>query len=136
MNFLKILGKHRNKETNPINNTLITISATINAYARIHINKIKLYILSKGKKLFYLDTNNIVIDLKLGNNIVNVKKFDKLKLEHLIKEGIFITNKTYCLIDSNENFINKAKDIKSSSLKYNDYKKLLNNKSVSTIVKS
>ncbi len=136
MDFLKILGKHRNKETNPINNTLITISATINAYARIHINKIKLYILSKGKKLFYLDTNNIVIDLKLGNNIVNAKEFDKLKLEHLIKEGIFITNKTYCLIDSNENFINKAKDIKSSSLEYNDYKKLLNNKSVSTIVKS
>jgi len=136
LDFLKILGKHRNKETNPINNTLITISATINAYARIHINKIKLYILSKGKKLFYLDTNNIVIDLKLGNNIVNAKEFDKLKLEHLIKEGIFITNKTYCLIDSNENFINKAKDIKSSSLEYNDYKKLLNNKSVSTIVKS
>lgn len=67
--------------------------------------------------------------------MVNEKELGKLKLEHKINKGIFITNKTYCIINDNNEFINKAKGIKSSSLKYEDYKKLLENIAVKGVKK-
>ena len=45
---------------------------------------------------------------------------DKPVTEHIIKKGIFISGKTYGFIDINDNFINKTKGIKSSSLTYSD----------------
>lgn len=52
-----------------------------------------------------------------------------------VKKGIFITNKTYCLVDYKDKFINKATGIKSSSLSLTDYEKLLNNENVTTAIK-
>ena len=39
--------------------------------------------------------------------MVNAKELGKLKLEHKVGKGIFITNKTYCIIDNNNKYINK-----------------------------
>jgi hypothetical protein len=71
LSFLKVLMKDKDKELQHINNTSIVISAAVTAYARIHISKIKLYILSKGGKIFYSDTDSIVTNIKLSENIVN-----------------------------------------------------------------
>ena len=99
------------KEMQNMDNTSIVISAAVTAYARIHISKIKLDILSKGGKIFYSDTDSIVTDLELDEDMVNAKELGKLKLEHKVAKGIFITNKTYCIIDNNNKYINKAKGI-------------------------
>lgn len=58
------------------------------------------------------------------------KTLGKLKLEHEIKKSIFITGKTYCFYNVKNEFINKAKGVKSSFLTYSDYVNLLNNKNV------
>lgn len=136
LDFFKIVNKYKDSEYQNIENTSIAISAAVTAYARIHITKIKMYILYLGGEIFYSDTDSIVTNIKLPNSLVNKNELGKLKLEHIIKKGIFITGKTYCLIDENDNFINKAKGIKSSSLNYEDYLKLLNNENVNTAIKT
>ena len=136
LDFIKVLSKHKDKELSSIDNTSIVISAAVTAYARIYINKIKLYILSHSKNIYYSDTDSIVTDMKLGDHMVDNKEIGKLKLEHKINKGIFITNKTYCLLDKDNNFINKAKGVKSNSLNLSDYEKLLNNNNITTAVKS
>lgn len=130
LDFIKVSSKYNDVELQHMANTSIIISAAVTAYARIHITKLKLYILSRGGQIFYSDTDSIVTDIKLDNTMVDAKELGKLKLEHLVSKGIFITNKTYCIIDSNNKFINKAKGIKNTSLVYDDYLSLLNNVAV------
>lgn len=67
--------------------------------------------------------------------MVDTKELGKLKLEHKISKGIFITGKTYCFYDDKGKFHNKAKGIKSDSLRYMDYLFLLNNRNVNTAIK-
>lgn len=59
----------------------------------------------------------------------------KLKLEHKIEKAIFIAGKTYWMCNDMGKFINKAKGIKSKSLSYFDYTKLLNNTNIDTAIK-
>jgi hypothetical protein len=136
LDILKVLTQNQDKEISLIDNSSIVISSAITAYARIHISKLKLYILNKGGKIYYSDTDSIVTDIKLPDKIVSSKELGLLKLEHMIKKGIFITGKTYCFIDDNGNYINKIKGVKSSSLSYLDYEQLLNNVTIVTGVKS
>ena len=135
LDFVKLANKYKDSEYKEVDNTSIAISAAITAYAIIHISKIKLHILSKGGEIYYSDTDSIVTNLKLDSNMVDPKLLGKLKLEHKVKEAIFIAGKTYCLIDDKDNFINKAKGVKSTSLNYDDYVKLLNNENINTAVK-
>lgn len=81
-----------------MNNSSIAITAVVTAYARIHMSKLKLYILSKSGSIYYTDTNSIVTNIELDEHLVDKNELGKLKLEHKVKKGIFITNKTYCLI--------------------------------------
>lgn len=60
------------------------------AYARIYISKLKLYILSLGGKIYYSDTDSIITDLKLNDKMISSNELGKLKLEHIVKIGIFI----------------------------------------------
>lgn len=90
LDFIKVLNKYKDNEIQHIDNTSIVISAAITAYARIHISKVKLYILSKGGKIFYSDTDSIVTDIKLSDCMVSSNELGKLKLEHLVKEGFFV----------------------------------------------
>lgn len=56
-----------------------------------------------------------------GFLLVNKNELGKLKLEHAVKRGFFIINKTYCLIDDKDKYTNKAKGAQSSSLNITDY---------------
>jgi hypothetical protein len=52
-------------------------------------------------KMIYSDLildNTKLTDLELDEAMVNAKELGKLKLEHKVGKGIFITNKTYCII--------------------------------------
>jgi hypothetical protein len=55
-----------------------------------------------------------------------------IKLEHVIKEGVFPASKTYGIIHEDDTFLIKAKGIKdaNSILSYNDLKTLLFNKDI------
>ena len=126
LDIIKISNQYKDKESSAIENASIVISAAVTGYARIFMSKLKLDILSKNGSIYYADTDSIVTDIKLDNDIVDPKLLGKLKLEHTVKKGIFVSGKTYCLIDNNDKTIKRAKGVKSNSLVYSDYEKLLN----------
>lgn len=53
-----------------MNTTFVVISAAMTTYARIHITKLKLEILKLNSKLYYSDSDSIVTNIKLPDNLV------------------------------------------------------------------
>ena len=135
LDIVKLSNIHRDRESTSIDNTSVVISAAVTAYARIHMSKLKLDIISKKGNIYYTDTDSIVCDIQLNNDLVDPNLIGKLKLEHTINKGIFISGKTYCLIDNNDKTIKRAKGVKSNSLVYSDYEKLLKNEDVNTAIR-
>ncbi len=120
LDFIKILNKYGEKETQTPSATSIAISAAVSAYGRIHISKLKLDILKLGGNIYYSDTHSIVTDNKFSDKFIG-KGLGMLKLEHIITKGIFISGKTYCFVTKDGGkIVNKAKGVKSSSLTYED----------------
>lgn len=135
LDIIKIVKKYNDNEVQSLEVSSVVISAAVTAYGRIHMNKIKLDILKNGNNIYYTDTDSIVTDKELDSSMISSKLLGKLKLEHEIAKGIFISGKIYCLIDKSGIFINRAKGIISSSLLYDDYLKLLNNEKVYTAIR-
>lgn len=59
--------------------------------------KVNLYFLKDGGEIFYMDTDSLVTNKPLQPKLVGTK-LGQFKLEHIIEEGYFISNKTYCLV--------------------------------------
>ena len=101
------------------------------------MNKIKLDILDKGGKVFYMDTDSIITNIPLSDNLLG-NKLGQLKLEHYIQawlaarepeaEGYFISAKTYGFINDKNKIIIKCKGVDSDSLNLDDFRNMLNNK--------
>lgn len=136
LDIIKLLPKFKDKEVQSLNVSSVAISAAITAYGRIHISKIKLDILKHKGDIFYSDTDSIVTNIKLDDSMVSPTELGKLKLEHNIDKGIFISGKTYWLSNNKGEVINKAKGIKSTSLSYFDYMNLLNDHNIDTAIKT
>ena len=132
---MKFVNKYKDREIQTFSATSVVISAAVTAYARIHITKLKLEIRKMGGKIYYSDTDSIVTNIELPKYLVNPNKLGLLKLEHVLNEGIFISNKLYWLSDVKGKFLIKAKGIISDSLTYGDFLTLLNNIDVKTAVK-
>lgn len=131
-----ILVNNENVTRNKYDSVSVPISAAITAYGRIHMAKIKLEILNKGGKIYYSDTDIIVTNIELPESMVNNKDIGKLKLEHKVKEAYFISNKTYCIIDNNDELTKKAKGVNRNQLTLKDYKDMYTkNKSITTVRK-
>ena len=135
LDFLSLVNAKNDKELGGINATSVVISAAITAYARIHMNKLKLAILDKGGKLYYSDTDSIVTNIELPESLVNEKELGLLKLEHKVNEAIFISNKIYYLRDKNGKTSIKAKGIKSESLSYTYFITLYNENNIKLLLK-
>lgn len=106
----------------------VAIASAINSYARVHMNRVKLDILRKGGSIYYTDTDSIVTDIKLDDSQIG-PEIGKFKLEHEIKEGYFISNKTYAIKtvsnkDGEEQIFIKNKGTYGKSLTYDDFKLL------------
>lgn len=71
LDFMSALNKYTDNEIFGVNNTSVAISAAVTAYARIHITKIKLYILSQGGEIYYSDTDSIVTNVKLPDDMIS-----------------------------------------------------------------
>lgn len=115
-----------NEKTNLGNYTAVSIStaAATLAYSRIHLAKLLLYILEHGGNIYYMDTDSIITDLKLPEEFISQNELGKLKLEHIIKEGYFVADKTYCIVDVDGNIIKRAKGVNAESLTLEDYRKM------------
>jgi hypothetical protein len=70
------------------------------------MSKVKLDILNKGGQVYYTDTDSIVTDIPLNESLVG-PNLGQFKLEYEIKEGYFISAKTYCLVLKDNSLIIK-----------------------------
>jgi hypothetical protein len=61
------------------------------------INQYKLKALEQALDIYYSDTDSIVLNWALPENLVDSAILGKWKLEHTIKEGIFVMPKVYYL---------------------------------------
>lgn len=101
--------------------------------------KLKLAILNIAAyagKIYYSDTDSIVTDLSLDRLKVALcgkigNKLGQLKLEHLVEEAYFVSNKTYILLTCDGEEIKKAIRISPYTLSLSYFEDLyLNSNSV------
>lgn len=81
------------------------------------------YILGLEGECYYTDTDSIVTNKPLPNNLVN-NEIGKFKLENKINEAYFISPKLYALKKEDGSEIIKSRGIPSNCLTYNDFRKL------------
>jgi len=124
------------KFVNVFQDTSIIISAFTTAYARVHMNQIKLDILTAGGLLYSSDTDSIITDLSM-DKLKEVmpgkvgKELGLLKYEYKISKGYFISNKTYAVLLNDGTIIKKGKGFSTDSVSLFEYKEMyLNSKSI------
>jgi hypothetical protein len=110
----------------------VAIAAAVTSYARVYMSIIKLDILNKGGSIYYTDTDSIVTDIALSEDLIG-NDLGQFKLEHEIVEGYFISGKTYCIMTRNGSTIIKTKGLNSNSLTVEDFKKMYNSMNVTGI---
>jgi hypothetical protein len=125
----EMLNKKGSTQQNRLHDVSVATSSAITSYSRIYMNKIKLDILNKGGSIYYTDTDSIVTDLKLDDNLVG-KDIGQFKLEHEIEEAYFISSKTYCLKTKTGHIIKKSKGLSSKVLIFDDYISLFSGQNV------
>lgn len=104
----------------------VQISCAIAAYARLSINPFKNM---NSNKLYYSDTDSLVLENKLSENIVG-KELGQWKLEAIIKKGIFIRPKLYSYYTEDGSLKKVASGVDSNKLTYEDYEAMANGNSV------
>jgi len=107
-------------------NVAVHISSAITAYSRIYMHKIKH---KYAKNLYYSDTDSLVLDIKLEDQLISATELGLLKLEYKIVSGLFIAPKLYYLKTDIQNIV-KAKGVNASVLNYDDFVKLYNGEHV------
>lgn len=104
--------------------TSIAITAMVNSYARIYMNKIKLDLLKAKGQIYYSDTDSLVYkDYDLPDHLLG-PELGQFKLEYTIDKGYFISNKTYCLILKNNNCVIKAKGVLKDTLNISNFENM------------
>lgn len=133
LNFVDVLNRNSKidlENVNHFHDVAISISAAVSSYARIYMNKVKLDVLNKGGSLYYTDTDSIVTNCRLPSHLVG-NGLGEFKLLSGIKEGYFISAKTYCLIMEEGDPIIVAKGVSGKeSLTVNDFIKLYNKENI------
>lgn len=87
------------KTTGSYKSVSISTAAATVSYARVQMAKMLLYVLNNGGKLYYTDTDSIVTDIELPNDIIHPKEIGKLEIRtccYCIPKGsgYFIADKT------------------------------------------
>ena len=104
----------------------VHIAAAISSYARIIINEYKNI---PGNPCIMSDTDSAVLPCPLPDHLVG-KELGQMKLECIIKKGIFIKKKFYYILTSDNQEIIKSSGIDSSKLDYNSFVRLLKGETI------
>ena len=136
LDYKEVVSNYMNNSNNKFSeenyhDVSVAISSCVTAYSRIYMNKVKLDVLSKGGSIYYTDTDSIVTDIKLDNNIVGAD-IGQFKLVHNIKEGYFISNKTYGIINEKDKEILRSKGVYKDEFTYDKLKSLYSGEEVKT----
>ena len=90
----------------------IAIAAFVTSYARCYMSYFKN---NSNSHLYYSDTDSIVIDSPLSDNLVG-NKLGQVKLEYVIKNAVFLAPKVYGLITEDGKEIVKVKGVTPDAL--------------------
>nr|YP_009640151.1 DNA polymerase type B [Synchytrium endobioticum]QCQ68450.1 DNA polymerase type B [Synchytrium endobioticum]QCQ68469.1 DNA polymerase type B [Synchytrium endobioticum]QCQ68488.1 DNA polymerase type B [Synchytrium endobioticum]QCQ68507.1 DNA polymerase type B [Synchytrium endobioticum]QCQ68526.1 DNA polymerase type B [Synchytrium endobioticum] len=107
---------------NITSNSSISIAAAITAYSRMKMYQI---LLEYKDHVYYSDTDSIVVDIPLAEQHVG-NDLGQFKLEHVIKEGIFIAPKLYYIETVDGQIIIKSKGLNANEMNRADFIQLLN----------
>ena len=125
LDFYKVLDNDYkiklDKKFDSFKDVSIAIPAMVNSYARIFMHKIKLDVLNNNGKIYYSDTDSLILDRQSLNNNIIKEDIGYFKLVYNIKRAYFITNKTYCLILEDDTVIIKSKGVDNRSLTEKDF---------------
>ena len=91
----------------------VAIAAFITAIARVLMSYFKN---NPDFKLYYTDTDSVVLDRPLPEHMVG-DKLGQLKLEHVIQKAVFLAPKVYCIIDELGEEVIKIKGLTSDAIK-------------------
>jgi DNA polymerase type B, organellar and viral len=103
---MKLFNKNRGAPS------AVQISAAISAYSKNFINEYKNM---ENIECYYSDTDSVVLSDKLQNHFVG-KEIGKMKLEHIIKEGVFARKKLYGFFNDQDKLIIKASGVDKKKL--------------------
>ena len=106
--------------------TSIATAVTITARAR---RAISMYKNIPNNPLIYNDTDSVILPFELDNEYVG-KNLGKMKLENIIKKGIFIGKKLYAYINDSNKVIIAFAGINNDLLDWNDFKDLISGKTI------
>lgn len=104
--------------------TNVPIAAAVTAYSRMIINEYKLLALKLGLDVYYSDTDSLVLNGALPSECCDPAQLGKLKVEHVFREGIFVSPKIYYLELENGKSVTKCKGY-SGKLNKDQYLSLL-----------
>ena len=121
--YMKEEEFYYDRRINPI------IAVFVTAYGRHVLYKGIENIIKKGGNVYYVDTDSIITNIELDEELVSNTELGKWKLECEIKEYIGIEPKTY--ICDNEKRAKGIPKEQQEKLSFKDYKEMLNGKSKS-----
>lgn len=124
----KIRRLYKEEEEKLDKNFISKKRGIISALARVSINKYKNIV---GNKLYYTDTDSLILENKLPSNIIG-PELGKWKLEGELIKGIFVRSKLYMYEDLNDKVKKVAAGVNANDLSYQDYIDLVNGKRVTS----
>ena len=103
---------------NPPRISAVQLAAAITACARIHMYKY-----TSRDDCYYTDTDSAVLGSPLPEDEVSSTELGKLKLEHIVKNGIFLAPKSYMLVTDTGNIM-KHKGLAKGIVNYERFMEL------------
>jgi hypothetical protein len=121
IDYIKVIKTKEDMEKEKeLKDVSVSTAAAVTSYARIYMSKIKLDILNRGGSVYYTDTDSIVTDIYLNEELVG-NEIGQFKLEYKVKKAYFISSKTYCLVLENGETVIKTKGLYNKSLTLKDF---------------
>lgn len=110
----------------------VAIAAAVTSYARIEMMELKMRLLNSKIKLFYTDTDSIIVDGNLPPDLIG-NELGQLKDElngGYIKKGYFLGIKKYGYIDNNDIVHSIFSGVERNSLNWNEIEQISQGKTV------
>lgn len=86
------------------------------AKARVKMAWLIRHLVTNGYTIYYMDTDCLVVDKPLPDWLVSPTELGKLKLEYIIKEGVFLAPKVYAIKTNDGKVIIKVKGLSRETI--------------------